>query len=108
MSSINLKTVVVKNENVKESLFELFSSVDADFNGENGEDYLWDCAKENGFESNLDYELKNAKEKYADDLELVIKEVVSSAQGTWGDYYSNWDTEIIKINEGFIVSIATI
>lgn len=107
MSSINLKTVVVKNENVKESLFELFSSVDADFNGENGEDYLWDCAKENGFESNLEYELKNAKEKYGDNLEEVIKEVISSAEVTWGGYYSDWETNILKINEGFIVSIAT-
>lgn len=108
MNSINLKTVLVKEENLKESLFELFSCVDADFNGENGEDYLWDCARENGFKSNLDYELRNSKEKYGDDLESIIKDVISSAQATWDDYFSDWSTNVIKINEGFIVSIATV
>lgn len=49
MSHVNLKTVVVRKENLEEKLFELFSCVDADFTGENGEDYLWSWAKEEGF-----------------------------------------------------------
>lgn len=107
MSHVNLKTVVVGKENLKEKLFELLNCVDADFTGENGEEYLWSWAKEEGFESNLDYELKNAKEKHGDNLEEIIKYVISSAQVTWDGYYSDWMEEIIRINEDFIVSIAT-
>ena len=106
MSHVNLKTVVVRKENLEEKLFELFSCVDADFTGENGEDYLWSWAKEEGFESNLEYELKNAKEKHRDNLEEIIKDVIRSVQSTWGCYYSDLTEEIIKINEGFVVSIA--
>ncbi len=35
------------------SALSVFGEKDNDFNGENGSDYLWDCAK--GYESNRDY-----------------------------------------------------
>ena len=62
-------------ENVKvgnrESLLDALRSLsdfDCDFNGENGDDYLWEEA--NGFESNMDY-LINKVRDIKDDEDCV-------------------------------------
>lgn len=107
MTCTNLKVVIINDKNIEKELFNLFSSMDADFNGENGEDYLWDNAKDNGFNSNLDYSLFKAREEFGDDLEKVIKYVISSAQCTWDGYYSSWSESITKKDNEFIVALAT-
>lgn len=107
MSSINLVTTIMNKENLKEKLFEVFSKVDADFTGENGDDYLWNEAKEKGFMSNLEYSLEEAKIKYSGDTENIIREVIKNAQTTWDGYYSDWAEQIISNGEDVIVSIST-
>lgn len=107
MTYTNLKVVVINNENIEKELFNLFSSIDADFTGENGEDYLWDDAEAKGFESNLEYCLDEAREEFGDDLEQIIKSVISSAQCTWDGYYSSWSESITKKDNEFIVALAT-
>lgn len=104
MSSVSLVTKIINKENLEKELFELFSCVDEDFIGE---DYLWEEARNEGFSSNLEYSLKNAKEKYEDDLESIIREVIKNAQSTWGAYYDSWQEVIIKTENNIVVSIAT-
>jgi hypothetical protein len=46
------------------------SQRDDDFNGNNGEEYLWDIAKEAGFKTNYEYTLAEAK-KEADAIKCI-------------------------------------
>ena len=46
------------------------SEFDLDFNGENGDDYTWDIALENEFESNMEYLLDQVKD-IEDDKECI-------------------------------------
>lgn len=103
-----LITKVMNESNLKEKLFEIFSTVDCDFTGENGEEYLWDEAKEQGFKSNLDYSLEKSKIKYGEDVENIIKDVISSAQRTWDGYYIEWDKNVIRCGKEYVVSMAVI
>lgn len=48
-----------------------FANIDLDFNGENGKDYLWDKARDAGFETNVDYVISEVGK--IDDLEEAIK-----------------------------------
>ena len=51
-----LKATYCDNDNLPEIIAEdLFWDLDADLNGNNGEGYLWEEAKENGCKCNLDY-----------------------------------------------------
>lgn len=85
-------------ENVKvgnrESLLDALRSLsyfDYDFNGENGNDYLWEEA--NGFESNMDY-LINKVRKIKDD-----EDCVNSFFEEWMDndsYYEKWNVSVLK------------
>ena len=85
-------------ENVKignrESLLDALRSLsdfDRDFNGENGDDYLWEEA--NGFESNMDYLINKVRE-IKDDEDCVI-----SFFEEWMDndsYYEKWNVSVLK------------
>lgn len=49
-----------------EALDELARNWDNDFSGENGEDYLWEDSKEEGYECNADYVFNYIKESIED------------------------------------------
>jgi hypothetical protein len=49
-----------------EALDELARNWDKDFSGENGEDYLWEDAKDEGYECNADYVFNYIKESIED------------------------------------------
>ncbi len=86
-------------ENVKvgnrESLLDALRSLsdfDCDFNGENGDDYLWEEA--NGFESNMDYLINKVREIKDDE------DCVNSFFEEWMDndrnYYEKWNVSVLK------------
>lgn len=61
MNYMNMKLVKVNGKTREDLLTALASlgEIDADFNGENGVEYLWDEVwKANGFENMKDYEEK--------------------------------------------------
>lgn len=76
---------------------------DCDFSGENGEGYLWDGAKESGFESNLDYVIESIKD--IDDLDELIKEFVKSWMGE-DDYYGQVHIDTCKLGDHVVISLA--
>lgn len=96
----------VKKPGNRDSLAEALrnlADVDNDFNGNNGEDYLWDEAHDKGFTSNLDYSLNDAFKKRKD-ISILI-----SFLGLWLDedsYYSDYDYEVLYDENGNIKTIA--
>ena len=62
-------------DNTKENVIEYFNNIvneyDDDFNGNNGEDYLWDIAKDDGFKTNIDYCINKVMKQYEIDNDIV-------------------------------------
>ena len=62
-----LKATYEENDILPDTIAsELFWELDSDMNGNNGEEYLWKDARENGFDCNLDYITSLYKEKMND------------------------------------------
>ena len=55
ISIMLMRTTYCDNDNLPHTIKELFCDLDEDMNGNNGEDYLWEDAKANGCDCNLDY-----------------------------------------------------
>ena len=76
---------------------------DADFSGENGEDYLWDKAKLAGYDSNLEYCLDAIKDVKLD------SEKIKKFMHLWldnDDYYINPEWKIVCDSYDEIIAIA--
>ncbi len=93
----------------KESLLNALQSLgecDCDFCGENGEDYLWDIAKDK-YDSNSDY----LRDKVADieDDEECINAFIDGWMGN-DRYYIDYSVNTIKnaMNEVTAISLATV
>lgn len=90
---ITLITVAVK-DNLEEALREL-AEHDADFCGENGDEYLWEETREAGFETNLDFvldEIKDTKDDEEKINEFIERWILSD------NYYKNPEYQIITKN----------
>ena len=51
-------TIIIKEIKTAEDIIDFlvsFGEIDADFNGDNGDDYLWECAKNAKCETNAEY-----------------------------------------------------
>ena len=88
--------------NTKEGVMEFLSDAilhDNDFNGENGKEYLWECAA--GFDSNADYCLSEAEKK------STPKEMIKAFIDLWmgaDSYYEDYDVEILQNDEILFIS----
>ena len=77
-----------------EALLSFAEDYDNDFNGQNGEEYLWDDAKEAGFSSNAEYLLDDLDKAYPTDDRTLIAEYFSEWLGH-DNYYHDYDFNII-------------
>ena len=99
----NLTLIHEIAENTKEGARALamnFAGNDADFCGENGDEYLWVEAK--GFESNAEYAWSVAEN------EATPTEMLKKFFALWlvGDsYYSNYDWNIIEDGDKLSVAL---
>lgn len=82
------------------------ADIDADFNGENGEEYLWKVAKDAGYDTNATY-LANTITKNNNDFESCVKEYVEEWIGK-DYYYKDYDVKILKDKNCYTVALATI
>ena len=94
MMNIHLYTGLEEVEvNNRESLLNALKSLsdfDCDFNGENGNDYLWEDAE--GYESNMDYLINEVKDIEDDE------ECVNTFFDEWlshDRYYDEWNVSVI-------------
>lgn len=120
--SLILKTVYVVPNSRKSLLSALatISECDADFNGENGIEYMWDMVwKANGFENYETFIDANKKDlKYESNLDWLLEEVSSIKDDnecvkcffdTWmqqySGYYREWNKECVYNDLGDIIAI---
>lgn len=105
MNSINMKLVKV-NGKTRENLLSalaILGKMDADFNGENGIEYLWEGVNKEKYESNMEYLLDTLKNKETD--KEVVEEYVSSWIG--GDnYYKEHILDVVYDENGKAECIA--
>ena len=102
MVELNLITRITKNtsENVADALLDM-ASCDCDFNGENGEEYLWEAAE--GFESNATFALSVAKE------EPTTQEMITKFVDMWMGhdcYYEDYDVSVEEFDGVIAISVA--
>ena len=100
MNNINMKLVKVNGKTREDLLVALVSlgEIDADFNGDNGIEYLWDNVDSTKYESNMKYLLDTLKDKETD--KELIEEYVSSWIGR-DSYYKEHILELL-LNESIL------
>jgi len=96
---MQLKLVKVNGKTRNDLLAALatLGEMDADFCGDNGEEYLWDEAEEEEFESNMEYLLNNIKGIQSD------KELIENFIERWiafDSYYKDHALEVIYDKNG--------
>lgn len=100
----NYEVMANNKIDVAEYLMEL-AMCDNDFNGENGEEYLWEEAE--GFESNAEYCLAVV----TNIEEITPKEMIEKFISLWMErdsYYSEYDLGIVAEDDKLFVSLAYI
>jgi hypothetical protein len=108
MSVLNLRLVKVegiRRQDLLDALARL-SEMDADFCGENGSEYLWDCVDETKYSSNMDYLLNTLKNLRSD------KELIERFVSLWLDkdtYYLEHILEVTydKTGKAECIALAT-
>ena len=106
----------VINDHIKRinliSIFDQLSTHDDDFNGGNGDEYLWDSAKENGFETNSDYLTTEVLKGITEDEKItqdrvckLIDEFLSKWTGN-DSYYMGVDFDFTIRNNVLFVAVA--
>lgn len=105
MNNINMKLVKVNGKTREDLLVALasISEIDADFNGDNGTEYLWDNVDSTKYESNMEYLLDTLKDKETD--KELIEEYVSSWIGR-DSYYKEHILEVVYDKNGKAECIA--
>ena len=100
------RIVIVNDTNNKEEILQELSFLytDEDFNGNNGKEFTWEVALENGFVSSQDYVIDQLKKS---DLEGV--DLVRMFFADWlnsDGYYTDWNLEVTDVNGTTVISVA--
>lgn len=105
MSTMNTNTRLIIREinnvnDVEAALIEL-GSIDADFSGGNGDDYLWDIAKKRGFETNAEYLAHYVVNHPKTAPKKGVVDYCSRFTKEWAkrdSYYNTLDIDVVKLN----------
>lgn len=97
-------TALIENLNDKQEVLNVLSTFDdEDFNGNNGEEYLWEMAQ--GFESNQDYVLDTLEKSDLTGENLIYK-YFDMWLGNDG-YYSDYDVIVDSFKDNkAVISVA--
>lgn len=94
--------VLNKADDIKEGLFEFIKSFDSDFSGENGEQYVCKEAKEQGYNSDMEYSYAQGVMKCGNYTD-VVKKVMSDLEDTYFNY-AFCDCEVVDTMDKIIVA----
>ena len=100
-SRINLRVAEAIKGN-KESIINALNeiaSIDYDFSGENGSEYLWEEAK--GYESNMDYVAKTV-DGYTS--QAIVYKYLSMWLGR-DSYYTSYDYQVLEMSDSDTIII---
>ena len=102
---------VIKKANLI-SIFNQLASHDEDFNGNNGEEYLWEEAEEQGYECNADFLINKVLKDVSDDEDLdygKVRNLIDTFLFEWtghDDYYGGVDFDFYDKNNVLFVAVA--
>ena len=99
---ITLATAIANKGEIEDALLKL-SEFDADFSGDNGDEYLWDIAREKGFETNAEYLISTLK-----DVESPERKAEEFFKGWIEDdgYYQDYQYAVNEVGDKVVVSLA--
>lgn len=105
MSELNMKLVKIPGKTREDLLAALseLGTMDSDFCGENGPDYMWPDVDRDKYNSNLEYVLDQVKDIETD--EELIKTFVSMFLDT-DTYYFDYSLEVLYDENGIAECIA--
>ena len=91
--------VVINDINNKEEILDTLSSIgtDEDFCGNNGEEFTWEEALENGFESSQEYVVDDLKNSG-----LTGEKLLTAFFEQWlgnDNYYKEYDTQTYMVDD---------
>lgn len=103
-----LKTIKIsdKTRDAFYNALRELATIDDDFNGKNGDEYLWDEAKESGYQSNLDFLINEIIKK---ETNKTDEELVQLFIGQWidsDDYYKSRSFHVYCDKDGIAEFIA--
>ena len=106
MSELRQEIITIDNINDREEVLNILSDVytDEDFCGNNGEDFTWEEALEEGFESTQDYVIDKLRKSDLNGIDLVQKFL-----SEWLDndgYYTNWEVDYAEDGDKYVVACA--
>ena len=92
----------VSRETLLEDLSEL---LDSDFNGDNGGEYTSKEALDNGFESDLEMAVHEAKIKFGENIRDIVEYVIDKDYNQ--DYYQEYAKKLFEIDkDNLLVALA--
>ena len=93
-------------ENVIEYLNNIVNDYDNDFNGNNGEDYLLQVAKDEGFKTNIDYSINKVMKQYEIDNNIVkaIEDFFDIWFNSDDSYYDEYDYCVYEYKDKLFIS----
>lgn len=99
--------VELTNGNWKEQVETLFSG-NADYNGENGLDYVSEEAKAVGFLSNLEHAITAAHKLHGTDLKALVEDVYQDFLAIEGDYYQMTELQFLQIGNSLVAALSLV
>lgn len=103
----NAQIINKTKEDVVNYLKNIADEYDDDFNGDNGEDYLWDEAKWKGYSNNADYCINEVMEQFEKDNDLVKS--IKNFFKLWlcsDDYYDSYKISVIENYDNLYIAFA--
>ena len=104
----DVNQIIVTDKNLEKKFYDF--DYDEDINGNNGEDYLSEEARQKGFESDLELIISNAVKKTKrmvgeEKVREFADEVLSGIKERGGDYYEGSDMKVLKVGANkFVVT----
>lgn len=95
-------------KDVIEYLNNIVDEYDDDFNGNNGEDYLLQVAKDEGFKTNIDYSINKVMKQYEVDKDMVkaIEDFFNIWFNSDDNYFDEYDYCVYEYEDKLFISFA--
>lgn len=105
--NVLIGSAYIKNGNVPEAVKIAMNGIDADYDGENGLEYVSEEAKKKRFESDLEYDLSNFNGD-TKDTEAMADYMCACLMRYGAGYYDDVRNEVIYDDKGNSVAVVIV